>query len=44
MVVGEHGIQTFKVVIVVLLLLLLPIDYFISTNATMLIIFGPMVI
>ena len=32
MVVGKHGIQTFKVVVVTLLLLLLSFDIFILTN------------
>ena len=33
MVVGEHGIQTFKVLVVVLLLLLLSFDVFVPTSA-----------
>ena len=33
MMVGEHGIQTFEVVVVVLLLLLLSFDVFVLTSA-----------
>jgi hypothetical protein len=38
MMVTKHGIQTFKVVIVVLLLLLMPIDVFVPTSAHLLLI------
>ena len=33
MVVGEHGIQTFRIVVVMLLLLLLSFDVFVPTSA-----------
>ena len=33
MVVGEHGMQTFELLVVVLLLLLLSLDVFVPTSA-----------
>ena len=38
MMVGEHEIQTFEVMIVVLLLLLMPIDVFVLTSVHLLLI------
>ena len=43
MMVGEHGIQTFEVVIVVLLLLLLSSDVFVPISALPLLTFGQVV-
>ena len=39
MVVGEHGIQTFKVGVIMLLLLLLSFDVFVPTSAHFLLFF-----
>ena len=44
MMVGEHGIQTFEVVIVVLLLLLLSYDVFVPISALPLLTFGQVVV